>query len=54
MAVVERQALEPESREVLDAMRPELQALGFTWCASLQGTHPQAMDPDLPLEVEGH
>ena len=52
MAVVERQALEPESRAVLDAMQPELQALGFTWCASLQGTHPQAMDPDLPLEVD--
>lgn len=52
LAVVERQALAPPSRSVLDAMQPELNALGFHWCASLQGRHPYAMEPDLPLELD--
>jgi Zn-dependent protease len=52
VTLVDRQALTPESRTVLDAMRPQLQALGFSWCASLKGRHPQVMEPDLPLELD--
>ena len=52
LALVERAALAPESRAVLDAMRPELQALGFIWRASLRAEHPLVMEPARTTDID--
>lgn len=52
LALVERSGLAPESRTVLDAMQPELHALGFAWQASLHAEQPLVMEPARAADID--
>ena len=52
LSPISREALEPGARTVLDAMRPELEALGFTWRASLRGDLPLVMQPQCTMDSD--
>jgi len=49
---IPREAMAPDARTVLDAMQPELQALGFTWRASLRGNPPAVMQPEITTDLD--
>ena len=52
LAAIPREATAADARTVLDAMQPELEALGFSWQTSLRGDLPLAMQPQCAMDSD--